>query len=224
MARVRSPVRSILAGAAVVLPFVLIALVGWQVLLTVIGISDWLVPLASWVGVSGLAGRFLAAGLGLTVVVVVLLVIGIVVRNRIGELAIGMLDRLVERVPLLGPIYHGLRQARELVLARDSDRFEDVTLVELTGGVTVLGFVVGGANPAVQTATTDDRVAVYVPLAPNPTVGGHMLFVSPDRLVSIDMSIPAALAAIVTLGAGPDSLDESPLAGLYHDRPPESNT
>ncbi len=224
MARVRSPVRSILAGAAVVLPFVLIALVGWQVLLTVIGISDWLVPLASWVGVSGLAGRFLAAGLGLSVVVVVLLVIGIVVRNRIGELAIGMIDRLVERVPLLGPIYHGLRQARELVLARDSDRFEDVTLVELAGGVTVLAFVVGGANPAVRTATTDDQVAVYVPLAPNPTVGGHMLFVSPDRLVSIDMTIPAALAAIVTLGAGPDSLDEPPLSGLYHDRPPESNT
>lgn len=222
----RSPtVRNFLAGIAVVLPVFVMLLVAWRVYGAVLGFTDWLLFLPNIIGIEGPAARFLATVIGTVVVIGGLIAIGIVARNRFGQLVIGVVDRLVERVPVLGPVYRSLQEARTAITERGDDQFDDVVLVELAEQTHALAFVVGRAKPDLRTAVNrDDLVAVFVPLSPNPTLGGHMLFVPAERLVGTPLGVREALVAVLTIGAGEQSqrVDEPPIRGIY--QRPDSST
>lgn len=212
--------RSLLAGLGVVLPIVLIVFLGWQLFQWTTGLARLMAAVPQALGITGVTGSVLAGVTAVVVVVVGLAALGLVVRTRVVAWAIEEFDRVVERVPIVGQVYHGLRNIRAVLLDSDQTPFEQVVLVELADGVSVLGFTVGEAHARLQAARSDDAVAVYVPLAPNPTVGGHLVVVDPQTLTETTLSRTEALTAVVTLGAGEKQTAETlPLRGLYHDPP-----
>ncbi len=218
--------RSLLAGLAVVVPIALVIIVGWQLLGLLTGLLGTVTAVLGRVGITGFAAQAVAAVVGIGGLLLGLLVLGAVVRNRVGRLVVARLDVTIEHVPLLGPIYRGLRRAREIILQGGDDQFRRVVLVALTDDIHALGFVVGDTRADLQDALEGDQTAVYLPLAPNPTVGGHMLVVSPSRIIETSLSFQEALAALVTLGSSADSSFDTtttPLAGLYHE-PPADDT
>lgn len=209
--------RSLLAGIGVVLPVVLVGFLGWQLLQWTVGIADLLLVVPTVLGITGTAGRVIAGITAVFFVGGVLTAIGAVVRTRLVAWALAKFDHVVERIPLVGQVYRGLRNIRTVFLDTEQTPFTDVVLVELSDGVSVLGFTVGEAQAKLQGAS--DGVAVYVPLAPNPTVGGHLLVVDPDVLTETALSRTEALTAVVTLGAGDQQAETVPLRGLYHQPP-----
>ena len=217
--------RSLLAGVGVVLPIFLVGLLGWQLVQWTAGIAGTLLAVPAFFGITGVAGRLLAGVGAVGLVFGGLTVIGIVVRTRLASWALDTFDRVVERVPVVGQVYHGLRNIRAVLLDSEQTPFTDVVLVELSDGVSVLGFTVGEAQHKLQTTRAGDGIAVYVPLAPNPTVGGHLMVVDPAVLTETALSRTEALTAIVTLGAGDDQQSPStrPLRELYHHPPSDSN-
>ncbi len=146
---------------------------------------------------------------------------GLVLQYRYGELAGAAVDAVVERVPVLGPIYHSLEQSRQVLT---EEGFSEVVSLELADGVDVLAFVVGRGSGADWTAG-DRRVTVFVPLAPNPTVGGHLLAVRSERVSTTGLGVRGALTVLATVGASrPDASDtetasetDPPVAGLYRE-------
>lgn len=213
--------RSLLAGIGVVLPIVLVGALGWQLLQWTIQIADLLLTVPIALGITETVGRVVAGAGAVLVVLTGLTIIGVIVRTRLVAWALTKFDRVVEEIPLVGQVYRGLRNIRTVFLDTEQTPFTDVVLVELSGGVAVLGFTVGEAQAKLQAPQSDNNVAVYVPLAPNPTVGGHLLIVDPAVLTETTLSRTEALTAIVTLGAGDQHHTATPpLQKLYH-QPPE---
>jgi len=207
----------LLSGAAFFLPLVLLSIVCYGIAVGVYRTALWLDGLLAAVGVEGaLATALAVSGAGIAIPLV-LAGTGAVLRHRYGDAICGGVDRLIGRIPGLGPIYVELRRSRDLVAGGGDSPFREVVAVEFSDGVDMLGFVVGRQGGADWSTTPEDRVTVYVPLAPNPMVGGHLLAVREERISETDLTVRAALAVLVTVGTSDPAVSDPPLAGLYHD-------
>lgn len=214
--------RDLLVGLAFFLPLALLAFVLYGLSTLFIGIGAQIYGALDAVGVEGPVQAALVLAFLVVVTPVVLTATGILLRHRYGERVGDTIDRLLTKVPGVGPIYGSLRRSRRLVL-EDGGGFQDVVSLELSEGVDVLAFVVGRRGGADWTPD-EERVTVYVPLSPNPTLGGHLLAVRDERVTETTMSVRAALTVLVTVGTGEPEESDPPLAGLYRERVEGSDT
>jgi uncharacterized membrane protein len=135
-------------------------------------------------------------GLGLLLALLAVYLVGLLVTTFVGRWLWRRLDRLLEGLPLLGPLYLSLKE----VLGYDSSRgrfFGGVVAVRAVEGFE-LGFVTGeGPGP-------DGRphALVFVPGSPNPATG-RLLLVDPQRLLRLDVRVADALRALVSIGKTP---------------------
>ncbi|MFD1515058.1 DUF502 domain-containing protein [Halomarina rubra] len=108
----------------------------------------------------------------------------------------------LERIPGFGSIYTGFRQMSEVVVDSDVDSFQDVKLVEYPSeGSYTLAFVTADTPANVEQATgNDDMVTLFMPMAPNPVMGGFVLHVSRERVVDVDLTVEEGVRSIVTSG------------------------
>lgn len=210
--------RDLFSGTAFFFPLLLLALVAYGLGQTLSGVVLWFDGLLATLGIEGVVATTLAAGGVFGGVPVVLVLTGSVLRHRYGDSVARLVDRSIEQVPALGPIYAELRRSRQLFTGDDRAAFSEVVAVEFANGIDALGFVVGRDQGADWTKTPENRVTVYIPLSPNPTVGGHLLAVQAERISETDLTVPAALAVLVTAGTSDPDVAEPPIAGLYYER------
>lgn len=135
-------------------------------------------------------------GLGLVLALFAVYLVGLFVTTFAGRWLWRTLDRVLERLPLVGALYQSLKE----VLGYDSSRerfFRGVVAVRAEAGYE-LGFVTGeAAGPDGAPHTL-----VFVPGAPNPT-NGKLLLVEPARLQRLDVRTADALRALVSMGKTP---------------------
>ncbi|WP_224449449.1 DUF502 domain-containing protein [Haloprofundus salilacus] len=233
--RVRRTVRERLkeaavTGVAVVIPLV-ITLVVFMVALDAVSqyldvLSDYLVRFPWGVSVPvSFIDRELAIEL-LTPVVLfgIVLFVGFVVEgSKYGERAVDYFDAVLGAVPGVGAVYDSFRQMSDVVLESDVQNFRDVKLVEFPAdGVYTLGFVTTETPPRLTDATEHDALlTMFLPLAPNPVMGGHLVHVPEPKVHDVEMTVEEGVRAIVTSGVaiGPASetevgLSESQLRSL----------
>ena len=208
--------RDLLSGVAFFLPLILLGLVAYGLVQFVYGTGLWFSGALSVLGIHGTLATVLATAGAVVAVPLVLVVTGSLLRHRYGDAVVSGIDRLIERIPGLGPIYVELRRSRRLVAGDGRAAFREVVAVEFADGVDMLGFVVGREGGADWTSGPQ-RVTVYVPLAPNPTVGGHLLAVKHERVSETGLTVRQALAILVTVGTSDPAVSEPPLSGLYND-------
>ena len=139
---------------------------------------------------------FYFPGLGLLLSLLAVYVTGFFVTTFVGRWIMRSLDRLLERVPVLGTLYQSLKE----VLGYDSSGarfFQGVVAVTADEGYEI-GFVTGQSpGPGGQPHTL-----VFVPSSPNPT-NGKLLLVEPARLKRLDVRTADALRALVSMGKTP---------------------
>ncbi|MCZ7642037.1 MAG: DUF502 domain-containing protein [Pseudorhodoplanes sp.] len=70
------------------------------------------------------------AGLGLIVAVIALTLLGSTTANLVGRTLIAYGEMLLDRMPMVRPIYRGLKQIFETVLSKTSQSSSDVGLIE----------------------------------------------------------------------------------------------
>jgi uncharacterized membrane protein len=145
---------------------------------------------------------------------VVILVVGLVVdASRYGERAVDYFDDAVARIPGVGSVYESFRQMSDVMLDSDAQNFREVKLVEFPHeGAYTLGFVTTETPEAlVDPVGDDDMLTLFLPLAPNPVMGGHLVHVPAARVIDVDMSVEEGVRTVVTSGvavADPD--DDGP--------------
>lgn len=233
--------RDALLGLAVVLPIALVGLLVYVAASAAAGVALRIVAVGESLG---LHGTLAAVGLLVAVAVAIpllLLGVGVAVRHGVGHRAVSVVDGAIVGLPAVGPIYRGLRRSRDAI-AGEGEAFREVVRVELAGGVHALGFLV--ARPAAADAgesedepapdstpdaedgrvarvlatdgDAEDLVTVFLPFAPNPTVGGHLLGVSEDRVRPTGLSVAEGLGILVGLGPQrEDTETDLPLATFY---------
>lgn len=186
-----------IGGLAVVVPFAVTVLV----LATVVQyILNYLTTLLDVTGNQG-AGPFLL-GASVGVLVAVVFMVGFLTQFRYGETFIEYVDAALARVPGFGSIYEGFREMSDVMMESDQQSFRDVKLVEFPHeGAYTLGFLTAESAGALKSAAGErDLVTLFLPLAPNPVMGGHLVHVPSERVMDVDMTVDEGVRTVVTSG------------------------
>ena len=204
--------RAFLTGVAVIVPAVItlaVLAVAFNALynyLDAFSTAVIAVSPGSGLPVVGAIPRELAIEIATPVVFVgaILLIGAGVESSRYGERAVDYVDYAVERVPGVGSVYQGFRQMSDAMLESDGGNFREVVLVEFpTEEAYTLAFVTSETPDVIADhadAEGDDMRTLFMPMAPNPVMGGHVVFVPERRIVDVELTVDEGIRALVTSG------------------------
>ncbi|WP_049981293.1 DUF502 domain-containing protein [Halolamina rubra] len=157
-----------------------------------------LVHVLTLLGLTGGQEGVVAQGLTVLALVAVVVFTGVLAETSSTAGAVRGVGRYVEAVPGVGSVYSSFDQMSDVMLESDTNGFKEVKLVEFPHrGVYSLAF----QTSAVPDDAGDDGMSVlFVPMAPNPVMGGFMVCVDADQVQDIDMTVQEAFQAIITSG------------------------
>ncbi|WP_248897045.1 DUF502 domain-containing protein [Haloplanus halobius] len=213
--------QAFVTGAAVTLPLIVTLLV----LSAVVNfVSQQLDPL---VGIlTSIIGFQSTSETTVKLVTIVMLVatvfcIGAVTERRPNRSGFGALfDTLIARIPGVGSLYQSLDEMSGLLLDSDTDSFREVKLVEFPDqGSYSIAFLTAETPDVIRDATDEtDMVTLFLPMAPNPVMGGYVLHVSTAHVYDIDMTVEEGIQSIVTSGVATGQRSEEELTEGMLDR------
>lgn len=199
--------RAFLTGTALTIPLVL-TLVVFQLALNLV--SQAVSPIvAGFQLVFGAdeAPQLLLEAVTVVTLVALILFIGFVAEFRSDSGRISeSFDALMARIPGLGSVYTGTRRMSEVLLEQDTQSFQEVKLVEFPReGAFMIGFLTANPPETIHTAADESSMqTLFVPLAPNPVMGGFLTHLPDERVHDVDLTVEQGIQSIVTSGAAID--------------------
>ncbi|MFB6080100.1 MAG: DUF502 domain-containing protein [Haloferacaceae archaeon] len=146
--------------------------------------------------------------LALLVLVLFVLVVGFVAERRSGgeSRIAATVDNLISGIPGLGSVYTGVQRLSDVLLSDDTDSFREVKLLEFPDdGSYMLCYLTATPPPTIREgAGIDEMVTLFVPMAPNPVMGGFLVHARADRVHDVDMTVEEGMQAIITSGVAVD--------------------
>src|SRR5690606_32482484 len=138
--------------------------------------------------------RFLLAVL---VTLTFLYLLGWLAHRVIGKRLLGVVDSIIERIPLVQSIYGGTKKLLA-VLQTKPEGAQRVVLIDFPHKeMKAVGFVTRTVR---EKGSGRELAMVYVPTTPNPT-SGYLEVVPVDRLTPTDWTVDQAMALIISGGA-----------------------
>jgi uncharacterized membrane protein len=148
-------------------------------------------------------------GLGVVFALAVVLSIGAMASNIIGNKLVHWWHALLHRIPVVRSIYSGVKQVSDTLFSEKGNAFRKALLVQWPHeGMWTIAFLTGSpagdlldrlqAMPDAD-GPADEFYSVYVPTTPNPT-GGYFVLVRRSACVELQMSVDEALTYIVSMG------------------------
>lgn len=150
-------------------------------------------------------------GLGVVFALAVVLSIGAMASNIIGNKLVHWWHALLHRIPVVRSIYSGVKQVSDTLFSEKGNAFRKALLVQWPHeGMWTVAFLTGsptgdllaqlrGRPGARLVNDTDDFCSVFVPTTPNPT-GGYFVLVRKSDCVELQMTVDEALTYIVSMG------------------------
>ncbi|MDY6972733.1 MAG: DUF502 domain-containing protein [Thermodesulfobacteriota bacterium] len=157
------------------------------------------------VGIIRKTFAFTFPGLGILLVLASLYILGLVASNVAGKQLFHLIEKIMNRVPLVRTTYKVGQQLKTTLSLPDKHIFKKAVLVEyLKPGMWTLGFVTG---KIVDRKNKDEILfKVFVPTPPNPT-SGTMILVRESETRDPGWSIEEALNSVLSAGIiGPGEL------------------
>jgi len=144
--------------------------------------------------------------LGVIVTLVAILLAGALTRSFVGRAALGLWERLVDRIPIARSMYSILKQFMQAVFGSSTaSNFRRVVVIEYPRrGIFTYSFVTGRMGDSVP-GLPSDLLKVFVPSTPNPTTG-YFLLVPEKETIDTGLSVEDAFKVIISAGiASPDA-------------------
>ncbi len=194
---VRSIRRHFLAGILVVVPAAIaIAVLAWFF----VAIDDILQPI-----IKPIFGQEIT-GLGFSIAIVLIYLVGIITENIIGKRAIRFGESLLTRVPVFRQLYTGLKQAVEALSGAGLNKaaFREVVFVEFPReGMKTVAFITN----EIADKSGKKLFTIYIPTAPVPT-SGYFEIVAEDKLTRTDIPVDEAMKMVISSGmVAPSEID-----------------
>ena len=206
----------LIAGLVVIIP---LATTIWLS----INVATWMVrfltrfpqQLNPFTGITPVLGYFINLGIGLTIPLVLILLIGLMARNIAGRWLLDLSEKIVQSIPLAGSVYKTVQQLIQTVFQDSKTRFRRAVLIEYPRrGLWAIAFVTGVA----VTDSPNKMLSVFIPTTPNPTSGWYSI-VSEDDILNLSISIEDAFKVLLSGGiVGPNLASEVP-ANLAEGKP-----
>ncbi len=155
-------------------------------------------------------------GTGLVLAFVVLTLLGFLTANLVGRTLVGWGEELLNRMPIVRPIYKTMKQIFEALFSKSGSSFRQVALVEFPApGMWSLVFLSQppGADLAAK-LPPGEHVSAFMPCTPNPTTG-FFFYVLRKDLIVLDISVENAMSLLISAGmVQPDGEAQKKLATL----------
>jgi uncharacterized membrane protein len=149
-------------------------------------------------------------GTGLVIAFSALTVLGFLTANLVGRTLVEFGENILNRMPVVRPIYKSLKQIFETLFSNSGSSFRRVGLVEFPGpGMWSLVFLSQppGANIAARLPEAE-HVSAFMPCTPNPTTG--FFFYIPRRdVIDLDITVETAMTLLMSAGMA-QSADNDP--------------
>src|SRR5712692_2448522 len=140
-------------------------------------------------------------GSGLIIAFVALTLLGFLTANLVGRTLVEFGENILNRMPVVRPIYKSLKQIFETFFSKSGSSFRRVALVEFPSpGMWSLVFLSQPASPDIAARLPQtEHVAAFMPCTPNPTTG--FFFYVPRRdLIELDITVEAAMTLLMSAG------------------------
>jgi len=126
---------------------------------------------------------------------------GFVSHHFFGKYILELGERVVLSIPGLSTVYSSVKQVVATFATQNRNLFSRVVLVQYPRpGVWTLGFLTSKTQAEVQAKAEVLLWSVFVPTSPNPT-SGFVLFLAPEDIVELDMSVGDGMKMVISGGA-----------------------
>lgn len=150
-------------------------------------------------------------GIGIVISFVVLLLTGMIATNFLGEMLVGLGEKIVKRIPLVGSIHQAVKQVMQTIFSTSNQSFRKVLLVEYPRkGLWSIAFQTAATSSMVADLSGGDKITIFIPTTPNPT-SGFLMLVDKSEVKELDISIDDALKMIISLGVVQPGVELPPL-------------
>ena len=155
-------------------------------------------------------------GTGLIIAFVALTLLGFLTANLIGRRLIGFGDSILNRMPIVRPIYRTAKQIFETLFSSSGSSFRRVGLVEFPSpGMWSLVFLT--QPPSIDIAAhlpATEHVSAFMPCTPNPTTG-FFFYVPRREVIDLDITVEQAMQLLISAGViQPGGAPQDNLAAL----------
>ena len=155
-------------------------------------------------------------GTGLIIAVIGLTLLGFLTANLVGRTLVGWGEGVLDRLPIVRPIYKTMKQIFETLFSKTGSSFRKVALVEFPApGMWSLVFL--SQPPSADLVTrlpAGEHVSAFMPCTPNPTTG-FFFYVKRKDLIELDISVENAMTLLISAGmVQPEGEAQKNLAAL----------
>ncbi len=135
-------------------------------------------------------------GFGLLLTALGIWAVGVLASNRLGARVFKLLDRMIEKVPVLKLLYHTTKEVVGAFVG-DERKFDRPVVVDLIPDqdVKVLGFI---TRSKLDAPGLEGKIAVYCPQSYN--VAGNLILVPADRVTPLEVDPGRFMTLIVSGG------------------------
>ena len=140
-------------------------------------------------------------GTGLVIAFVALTLLGFLTANLVGRKLVELGEGLLNRMPIVRPIYKTMKQIFETLFSKTGSSFRQVALVEFPApGMWSLVFLSQPPSGDVaKRLPQGEHVSAFMPCTPNPTTG-FFFYVPRKDIIDLDISVEAAMTLIMSAG------------------------
>lgn len=138
-------------------------------------------------------------GIGVAIVLVLAYIAGIIASSILGRKVISFIEGYLDRLPVFGQLYRGIRQIIRSFAEPRQTGFMQVVFIEYPRkGIHSLGFITNELHD-----TSEEKFyTVFIPTSPNPT-SGFMEVVREEEIIKTNISVDEALRVVVSAGRVP---------------------
>ena len=134
------------------------------------------------------------------VVILLIFLIGTIMRVLVLRSLIHTLEDIVGKMPLISPVYTGIKQLVQAFSLQDKITFKKVVVVEFPRtGIYSLGFMTSELPPEIAPKAEQKFYNVFIPTTPNPT-SEYFVMLAEDQIEIIDLTRQEAMAMIISGG------------------------
>ena len=132
--------------------------------------------------------------------IALIFVFGTILKIFILRSIINTIENILIRLPLVRPVYSGIKQLVQALSAQDKITFQKVVLIEFPRkGMFSLGFLTSELPPDLAPTKEEKFYNIFIPTTPNPTSGYFVIL--PERDIKlIDITRQEAMAMIISGG------------------------
>ena len=127
--------------------------------------------------------------------------LGFLTANLVGRTLVEAGEIILERMPIVRPLYRGLKQVFETLFSKSGSTFRKVALIEFPApGKWSLVFLSTPPGEDINSVLPgEEHVSVFMPCTPNPTTG-FFFYVPRREVLELDIPVEAAAKMIMTAG------------------------